>query len=205
MPLATVVVPEEVFRNVPALSKRLRAPATLKDALLCATNSAPGRLVGTAVAMLIAAPFQRIVPPFSSVRGPNVTAAWLLIVNVAPGLTSVRPSPVILPPFQNESLRNVNVPLPARFGVLISSPRVRLEHSVSLLTVTLTLFVMKTLSLRPGTKPGVQLVAISQSPLAGLDHVISYETRCANTVTLLVMVSVRGLFVLVRSPVQPRK
>src|SRR5882672_1759624 len=173
MPLATVVVPEEVLRNVPALSMRLRAPATLKAALFCATNSAPERLVRTEVAMLIAAPFHSIVPPFSTVRESKLSAAELLIASVVAGEIMVRPPSVIAPPFQNESLSNVNVPPPARFGLLNSFPSIRLAHSVSLLRVTLTLLVMKTLSFGPGTKLGLQFVATSQSPLARLDQVIS--------------------------------
>src|SRR5262249_25895552 len=115
----------------------------------------------------------RIVPPFSNVRGPKVTAKGLPIVSVTPGDTMVSPPPVISPLFQNESLRNVNVPLPARFGPLVSVPSVRLAHSVGLLRATITFWVMKTLSLRPGTKLGLQFVATSQSTPAVLDQVIS--------------------------------
>src|SRR5438046_2414855 len=71
--------------------------------------------------MLILAPVQRIVPPFSRVRGPNVTAAALLIPSVTPEPTTVRPPPVMLPPVQLIWSKAVTTPVP------LSAPPLRVN------------------------------------------------------------------------------
>src|SRR5205807_9530927 len=106
---------------------------------------------------------------------PKVTAA-LPICSVVPGATIVRPAPPIVPMFQKEFFRNVKRPLPERVGELFPSPSVRLPHSAVPLTVIVAVLVIKTLSLEPGTKFGLQFVATSQSPFPAV-HIKSYEIR----------------------------
>src|SRR5262249_8262326 len=73
------------------------------------------------------------------------------------------------------------------------------------LRVTVTKLVMKTLSSRPGTRLGVQLVATNQSPPIRLVQMTSIGRKWAKRVLLVVIATEITLVCAVRAPVQPWK
>src|SRR6516162_11848688 len=170
-----------------------------------ASKRAPGRLVTVEPnTPKSPAPDQRMDPAFSSVRPPPKNAVAMPgRFRVAPVSTIVRPVPLMLPPTQKLAPCRVRVPAPETVGEPAELPRVRPRHSASLFSVTVTEFVIKTLSFGPGTRLGVQLAGTNQSPPAAFVQMMSMGRKWANRVLLLVIVIEITLLSVVRSPVQP--
>src|ERR1041385_2635932 len=122
-------------------------------------------MVAPELSAKLPAPVQSTVPPFSSVRASRDTPLGLATLRVAPGSRMVRPLPLIVPPVHEAFPRTVKVPLPVTVGEAIELPSVKSLQSAGVFKVTETLFAINTLSFEPGTRPGVQLVAMFQSPL----------------------------------------
>src|ERR1041385_5981795 len=68
--------------------------------------------------LMLPAPAQSAVPPFSKVRLVNDTPLALARVRAAPGTMTVRPLPLIVPPVQFITLPTVTVLLPPRVPLL---------------------------------------------------------------------------------------
>ena len=147
------------------------------------------------------APVWSTVPPFSSMRPLRVTPNVLAKVSVALDSTMVRPLPLMVPAVQRKAARMVSDPLPVKVG-LEAPLKVTWAQSAAVFKVTVAELVMTTLSFKPGARLGVQLVAVSQSPLVALVQRKSMGVKRAKTVLLLVITSVTGLLRVTMSPSQ---
>src|SRR5688572_12973137 len=194
------------LRNVPALSNRLLPRLTPKEAALWTSNSAPARLVRTALEFIprFPSPVQRTVPPFSNVR-PNSAAVVPisgLISSVAPVSMTVSPLPLMIPDIHANFPRTINAPLPVNVGPLLPLPSVTSAQSAGVFNVTVTLLEMIAVSFERGARLGVQLSAVSQSPFARLVQVKTMGVNRAYTVLSFVITRVTGLLRVTMLPSQ---
>src|SRR5947209_7910779 len=103
MPEAKEVVPAlMVLRKVPALSNRFTPPFQPMFNELCASNTAPGRLVITELFTIcrLLVPVQSVVPALSRTRVSSVGELRVFRLSVAPGVITVRPLPDMFPRVQ---------------------------------------------------------------------------------------------------------
>ena len=90
----------------------------------------------TALARNKSPPIHDIVPAFSRVRPLNVGVVTLIMLNEAPGSTTVVPDPLMVPPSQVPAPAMVILPVTLNSGALLLPPSVKSSKSTFPFKVT---------------------------------------------------------------------
>ena len=193
--MAVTRVPALSNRGVPPPNENVPGPST--------ANCDPASFVITPPFMIKLPPIHDIVPAFSRVRPLNVGVVTLMMLNEAPGSTTVVPVPPMVPPSQVPVPAMVSLPATSNSGPLSLPPNVKSRKSAFPFKVTVTTWTtITTLSFEPGTRLGNQFDATFQSPEKVLVQVMERGWKCAKSVRLVFMVTVMALLRVTTSPVQ---